>query len=387
MSMLTTAWQGVVGYYGRNLLTVLGLSLGLLTLVTVTSASGAVQSVIEQNALLTNGPKYTYTVAFDATTSPADAIRAKELVDRNLGGGTQTSVIWPNSPYSLVASSGQAIPDLNLVDGDLLDVKPFPILSGDWLLSTDLLAPVVTVNSAAASLIDIYSFGRWFIIAPTGQTVTAVVAGVVDDGQTQPAAYMLLEEIDRPGFGADGNTGITLLVSGRDVDAATIRTLFGDYQELNAGFSAGTITRTDRIDELQTERSSTERVFLVVIALALLGAVVAILNVGLAAVRERALELSLRRALGATRARILIVMLLETQIVAIVAWLMAIGASFALYPTVAGLFGVPPGIDLPPYPTEVAVLGLLAGSLASFVGGVVPAVRAASTNLSTVMRA
>lgn len=385
--MLRSAWQGVRGYYGRNLLTVLGLSLGLLTLVTVTSASGAVQSVIEQNALLTNGPKYTYTVIFDPGTSPIEAKGAKELAQSSLSDTARTSLGWPNSPYSLVSSSGQAIPDLNLVDGDLLDVLPFPTLSGNWLSSADLAAPRVAINSAAAAAVDVSAPGRWFVISPSGQDVTAIVAGIVNDGLTQPSAYMLLDEIDRPGFGASGDTGLRLLVTSEYLEVSALRTLFAAYEQLNVAFDVNSITRTDRIDELQTERSSTERVFVVVISLSLLGAVVAILNVGLAAVRERALELSLRRALGATRVRILGVILLESQIVAFVAWLVAIVASVAVYPTVAGLFGVPPGIELPPYPSDVALLGLLAGSLASLVGGIVPAVRAASTNLATVMRA
>lgn len=290
------------------------------------------------------------------------------------------------SGMALSPPAGAVISDVVITDESLIAIRPFPILAGTWLSSDPQVATRIVLNSTAAANVDIVP-GQWLLHGPNHSQRSSVISGVVQDGEDRPIAYLSFADAEQWGWDSSTSETFAIMVTGSAASTSALRALDASYNSLDYKTGVQSIARTDTMVRTADEVETTRNVFGVVITLSLLGTVIGISNVGFASVKERAHELSLRRALGSTRTKAFAVILLESQIVAVGSWLLAMGISVACYPQVAVAFGVPAGVDLPAYPLSAAGFGLLLGSGSALLGALAPALRAARSNLSTVMRA
>jgi putative ABC transport system permease protein len=178
----------------------------------------------------------------------------------------------------------------------------------------------------------------------------------------------------------------TLEVSAPDLTSDTLSTRLKLLDDFSANHTSWTVNRRDTVQQLQNEVAATRSSFLTVGVLGILATAFAVANVGLSALRERSSELSLRRALGARRWHIPFIMVLESQIIALLAGALSIPLSFAIYPTIANQFGAPFGVSSPPYPWVSAWAGLALGMVTALLGSIAPALRALKIPISTMMR-
>ncbi|NJQ13472.1 ABC transporter permease [Streptomyces bohaiensis] len=147
----------------------------------------------------------------------------------------------------------------------------------------------------------------------------------------------------------------------------------------------GAIVRVDTVDDLASTLSMLRGIFFGVGAITLTVGVIGVLNIGLASLRERAEELALRRALGARRLDVAILVLAESVLSGLLGAATAIaGATGLFYALVPALWGSAGNVG---FPLSAGVAGLAAGVLAGLAGGAVPALRAARLPIATVMRA
>jgi len=219
----------------------------------------------------------------------------------------------------------------------------------------------------------------------SGQTVTVTAIGVVDDGDPSPTAYLDLTGDGPWRRAAIAGGALTIEVHAPGVDDATLRTQLQQTQAI-AGLrgQTGDVRRTDTLHQLSNELGTTSRVFVAVAVVALTIAAVGMLNIGLSTLAERSEELSLRRAFGAHRRDVFTLMLLESQMVAIVAGLLAIAIAYAAMPLTLSAFGATG--TTAHFPLVAALLGFGAGILAALAGSLVPAVTAVRTPIAGIMR-
>ena len=114
-----------------------------------------------------------------------------------------------------------------------------------------------------------------------------------------------------------------------------------------------------------------------------------ILGVGLAGVRERAREFGLRRALGASKPRIFLGVIVQTLMEVLIAAAIAIPiAAVALRRFARDLvletLPLPPSTSLP---VEAALLGLFGALLVGLIAGLIPAFNAARASVVQALRA
>jgi putative ABC transport system permease protein len=133
--------------------------------------------------------------------------------------------------------------------------------------------------------------------------------------------------------------------------------------------------------------SSQRLAFLVVAVIALLISALGILNIGLASVSERARELVVRRAVGATRSDIVAQVLVAAIVVGLVA------ASLAILLAFVGVeLWIPTRIDAataiepPTLPWEAFVWGVISASATSFLGALLPAIVASRLDVALALR-
>ena len=147
------------------------------------------------------------------------------------------------------------------------------------------------------------------------------------------------------------------------------------------------LNRADHVDELLGQLRAQQTAFLAVGVLALIISALGILNIGLASVGERARELVIRRAIGATRAGLMGQMLVASVVIGLVAAALACGLA------VLGVeWWVPRRVDPmtairpPTLPWTAATWGLVAATTTTLLGSLIPAVVAARLDVASALR-
>ncbi|WP_188754285.1 ABC transporter permease [Microbacterium album] len=377
---MRVAFQGLRGAPVRSTLVILTLTLGMLGFVAVISATAVMRQAVTQKAILTGGDEVTAQVAASGVRSidvlqrtmsqlhdRADAHKvAATLEDADVG-------IWAgNARLDNVA--------LTFATPSLREIRPFPLIAGQWISGQDSLAPRLVLNEAAYARLGT----GVAVSAGTRETrLDAVVIGIIRDGDDQPHAYLNLTDFLRfkPTFGA-----VMIVLNGPTLVPEDIAGVARMLAELGAPFTPGDAIRTDQVDGLASEVATTAQVLLVLGTLALATTIVGILNIGLATARARSREFALRRTMGASRANIASIVMLESQILALIAAAVATAASVVLFPLVVGSFGDQLGIEAPLYEPWYPLVSLIVATVTAGLSTLVPAFLSYGRDLSEVMR-
>lgn len=146
-------------------------------------------------------------------------------------------------------------------------------------------------------------------------------------------------------------------------------------------------TRQDTVDSTKEAAAVVEGAFLVAGFVALLVAAVGVLNVGLATVGERSEELVIRRALGATRTEIFLLVLGSSLLVgfgvAVISAVLVIAAATLVVPLVIGQGVLVESLEIP---VQALWYGLLASLATAFFGSVAPALKATKLDVAQALR-
>jgi ABC-type antimicrobial peptide transport system permease subunit len=415
---LIIGWQGIRARKTRTLLSMVSLFLGVLAVVVVQAGASIADHALLADLELSAGVDGTVVYEMGSSPQAADIV-AKTMRNRpgavgmlvvsavvgepgvrpvneggapigeNWGGG-QTCFADGHCEDTASGPVGQAVEvRLTALTGDLLPIRPLQHQSGRWLDFTTVpaLAPRLVLNKAAAKGFEQYRVPAEMRISGAPVDVTPQFVGVVDDGDSQPHAYVRLDELTNwlpvAKLGSpESNAELrVLLAPGTSVEQVLAARLKGAGVET---FRSTVESRKERQKELTLLRL----VFFSMAGLVLLIGVAGILNVGLATVGERVEEFALRRAVGTPRSLLAGIVLAETLLTGLFTAAAAIGASAAALEVVSRLAGdSQPLLRNVHFPWQAGVAGIIAGLLAGILGGVVPAVRAARIPIATVMRA
>jgi hypothetical protein len=419
-SSLIIGLQGIRARKLRTLLSMVSLFLGVLAVVVVQAGASIADRALLADLELTAGIDGTKTM--DMPTQPGagpivvDTVRGRSdavamLVvsgiigepgvkpvnegaspfDENWGGSSQVcfSDGHCESPTE-GAPPGQAVEvRLTALTGDVRSFRPYRQQAGNWLDFTTMpsLAPKLVLNKEAAKGFERYKVPAEMRVGGATANLTPQFVGVVDDGDSQPRAYVRLDELANwlPTTSlADPNSGgeLRVLLAG---SSPVEQVLNSRLRGIGVETYVSTVnSRKDQKDELRLLRL----VFLSMAGLVLLIGVAGILNVGLATVGERVEEFALRRAVGTPRALLAGIVLAETLLTGLLTAAAAIGVSIAGLKVVTTLFGdSQPLLHGVEFPWDAGVAGVIAGLVAGILGGFIPAIRAAGIPIATVMRA
>jgi putative ABC transport system permease protein len=115
--------------------------------------------------------------------------------------------------------------------------------------------------------------------------------------------------------------------------------------------------------------------------MALLAAVVVVTNTTLVSVAQRTRDIGVRRALGATRAAVVLETLAESAIIALAGGALGLAGAWALVTIAAGVSGVPLAVS-----AATAFASLASAAASGIVAGWYPARRAASIDIIAAIR-
>jgi putative ABC transport system permease protein len=376
---LIVALQGLRGAPVKSILVVLALTLGMVGFVAVLTADQVMRDAVTQRAVLLGGNASTYQATIAVPPGDGEAGRAADQLERRLAATGAASIedldvgVW---------SDGAVMNDVAVVftEPELRDILPFPLVEGSWLIDAVVLAPRVALNEAAR---DALGGAKLYEIGTQDQRVTFSRMGVVRDGRSTPQVYIHLDEYSRWNVSP---SAVSIRLHSPTLSEDEVRMAARQLGAVGASFTLRDIARTDQVDLLADEIGTTTRVLFVLGLLSLASTVVGIANVGLATARSRAREFTLRRAMGASRSQLALIVIVESQILAGAAAVIAVAGSYALFPAVVGAFDAQLGVTPPPYQWHYALICLIVASATAIVSSIVPALLSYGRDLSGVMR-
>lgn len=400
------AWQGVRRRPLRNVLTAVSLLVGVLSVVLIQGAGARLNDAIVRDAVLGNGQKSTLLVPVtergrgdlgdlrDNVTDWRDTL-ARVTAD---GAGVAATFIQDGDARvhdgegrdgSSSADGGEIVPGLDLlaVDPALREIRPFPVVHGQWFqLPTH--GPQLVINKAAWRQGAWEDADVWLSRDGSYDRHRARLVGVVDDGGGEPQGYVSL---DGGGLWSKAayreDTAVSVLLHSATLDANTLRARVDNYAQRSGRHAElGDVRRLDSIDDHAAPLDASRRIFLAVASLSLFVGCLGILNVGLATLRERSEELSLRRSFGATRGHVIQIMIMESQIVALGAATVAIALAYFATPFLLQQVGTQSELISTGLPVSAMLAGLLTSCGVALLGALAPALRASRVPIATIMR-
>jgi len=393
LESLRTASTGLATNKMRAALTMLGIIIGVASVVALMSIGEGVQAMITgeiqglgSNLLFvmadppdeSNAPVYITTADAEALGDPFNA-PALVAVSSVVQG--QLRVSRGNESTSLM---------VNGTDGQYDDVRSLDLAMGGFLTTGDLEDQTKVAVLGWGAYSDLFDDGDY----PVGQTVTIdgirfEVVGVLEEqggfGTEDDAVFVPMTTAQTRFFPQRTLSGehpvAAIYASAADegqVDAAVgqVRSVLRERHELAADDADGfAVTSQQAVLDIASQITGVLTLFLGAIAgISLLVGGIGIMNIMLVSVTERTREVGIRKAVGATKRDVLLQFLLEAMVLSFLGGLLGIGLGVTGATLISNLM---PGLS-----TKVtADVMVLAAGVASAVGlifGVYPAMRAAN---------
>lgn len=401
MRLIREALRDLRANKGRSLLAAISLFISLLSLVAVATVGTVVKDLFIADYEQIYGRLSLQEATMDY--GPLTHDRLAQLVSTfgaQIGG---TGGIWVLSQDSAANIAGVledgrsgSVTEVSttLIAGDLDGLRRVPLLDGSWIdLSGAPYPGGLMVNQAAARMFG--GVGTTLSVTHTGQSdaprlpaYEQRVHGVISDGIPQPKIYqsLLAAAAYQPGV-MEGITP-TLSVHYPQGEVAAIQQKIHEVGDLlGTDRESRVVSSPGSIEAMMGSLQQMQLAFGAVSAIMLIVAIIGLLNIGLATLRERVRELSLRRALGSTRLRVFMLVMLSTLILSIaVAGVTIAIAWWGMSWYVPQLIDPASALEAPGFPIEAALYGAGAALLAGLVGGLIPAVAAARVDMMQVLR-
>ncbi len=176
-----------------------------------------------------------------------------------------------------------------------------------------------------------------------------------------------------------------VLLRATDTDSMT------DAGKKAADILSGTVTAQDityrsedlleQAKKLQDLSSSTNKQLIWIASISLLVGGIGVMNIMLVSVTERTREIGLKKAIGAKKARILRQFLTEAAVLTSIGGLIGVGAGIIMARVVSGMSGAPMAIDV-----TASAIAVAFSMVIGIVFGFIPAVKASNLNPIEALR-
>ena len=395
VAALVEAWGEVRVHRARVVLSLVGVVLAVFAM-TVVTAGGSIARQVVVEASERGGGRST-TLAVYVGGSESGGVPDAEEVEAAYDGLVQRfGITWSSTvQHGGLALTGPggvatgAYADAVVVEPDYGPIHRIAPVRGRYLVAGDerRLAPAVVVNETYLEQAGLAGAVPPFpLTLPGDPDVTAVVVGVLDSNPYNPELHALRAALPAlpPTVSSTGGTP-TLEVwvppDAADTVAAAVPSVLaarGLVGEASAVSDPG-------LPGLLTAAQWGIRV-LSLFALAL-GAT-GVLNVGIVTVRQRVREIGIRRALGASSARVFAAIVLESVCATALAGLVGVALAVALVVNLPldALLGEAGISDVPPFPVSAAVEAFLAATAVGALVGLVPATIAVRSKVIDAIR-
>jgi putative ABC transport system permease protein len=386
------AWAAIRAARWRSFLTMLGIIIGVVSVVTIVSlGEGVKQQVAKQikstgENIVTVIPGNIEANTSSVTSGGIGARGTQTLSDRDYAIVDQTEGIAQAVPFSTVSGVPQvediSYPQASVfgTNQDMADVLQLKVEFGVFFSDAEQNRQVAVIGKRVAERLFQEN-------VPTGRTLTVrgedfIVRGILEETKTSSfsAAPNYNEAILIPyPVAARLNNGVAPIyqivakpdtgVTPEQAKAAISERLYfahGNQEDVTV------LTQDDLLSSNNEVLSLLTQLITAVAAVSLLVGGIGIMNIMLVAVSERTSEIGIRKAVGATNSQILGQFLVEAVVLSFAGGILGIIAAIAVNMLIRILTSLQPALSLPVIGLSVAV-----SVLVGVVFGIAPAVKAA----------
>ncbi|KQX06636.1 MULTISPECIES: ABC transporter permease [unclassified Leifsonia] len=392
------AWQELRIHRTRVLLSLIGVAVAVCAITTVVGLGGIAEQANRENSDRNGGRAAT--LSLSASTPDGSAVDPAVMQSawsdslERYGISYASRVTWGSATVQFVDG---AVPVQTIaMDPPYATMHRVQLDQGTWWDDTDAdrYAPSIIVNEAFWQRLGSPPLSSNPTVPLLAEnSVTAVVTGVYRSGtwDTEPAMYMLQDAYDRfiptdPTMPSPPQ--YELWVPTENSDA--LRTaLESDFTSVLGDGAQVFVNRQDwgaqqDGDPFLSLKLMVGGVALLVLLLGALG----LINIALVTVRYRIREIGIRRSFGATSGRVFFSVMMESIVGTVVAGIVGVGIAVVIVtsPWLVELIGQGMVSDVPPFPIEAAVIGLLAATVVGALAGLLPAVVAVRVKVIDAIR-
>ncbi|MFD1713019.1 ABC transporter permease [Amnibacterium flavum] len=394
---IVEAWSEVRVHRGRVLLSLIGVGVAVTALTVVVAAGGIAEQSFRESSERQGGRAATLTLqAYTQDGSPFDTARFGDAV-REASERYDISYLSEHgyADQSVRFVDGTTTVAVQTVDRPFAEMHRLDLMAGSWFSAADetRLAPALVVNQRFWERLGSPDLRTHPTVVLRGEVDTvAVVVGVTPSPtyDTSPSMYMLAGQaralispeaaanFGPPQYEAWVPEGIAEDLRFRLVEDVSAQ--MGDSVQVDAY----------RADYAEQQAESLAQVQLLVGGIALLvlllGAL-GLVNIALVTVRARIREIGIRRTFGATASRVFFAVMMESVVATVVAGIVGVMLAVLLVKNPITEEFIGQGVsDVPPFPVDAALIGLLAATVVGALAGLLPALVAVRVKVIDAIR-
>jgi len=410
---ISLSFQGIWNHKTRSVLTMLGIIIGIASIITIVSTIKGTNDQIKQNLIGSGTNAVTISLGttdgsyFDAEYSqmPEDV---KPVTDEALAELTEMKGIDAATAYVSRSWSERTYYKnqpfegrMFGIDGRYMHVNGYRINYGRGFVDDDF------ANSRKVVIVDSKVMNDLFAGAnPVGETIEIkgepfIVVGVAEKAS---ANSVVINSVQDYYMYADTTTGsvfmpintwpvvyrfdeirtVAMRASSTD-DMTRAGNSAADY--LTKNFIKGTtyLYKADNIleqaSELQALANSTSQQLIWIAGISLLVGGIGVMNIMLVSVTERTREIGLKKALGAKRKRVLAQFLTEAATLTSLGGILGVVVGIVLARVISGASGTPTAISIP-----ACIVAVGFSMIIGIIFGLIPAVKASKLNPIDALR-
>ena len=409
------SFQGIWAHKLRSVLTMLGIIIGIGSIIAIVSTIKGTNEQIKQNLVgagnnavriqLYQGD-WTYDLSYQAPPDGVPVIGEDTLEQvKALAEVEEASLYRTRNEYGAVFNGNLVLDGGNIlgIDSHYLDVYGYQITRGRGFTEKDFsgIRKVALLDkTASANLFQ----GE----DPIGKTVEIkgepfVVVGLVARKSGFEPVINSLEDYER--YASDYSSGMVcvpdsvwpILYQFDEPQNLVVRAVTTDdmtaageksAEILNSSLSVADETiqykgedLLEQAARLQDLSAATNRQLIWIASISLLVGGIGVMNIMLVSVTERTREIGLKRALGARKARILGQFLTEAAVLTGIGGLLGIGGGIGLAYAISSLSQAPVAISVP-----AIIVAVVFSTLIGIIFGIIPSVKAANLNPIDALR-
>ncbi|GMA27073.1 macrolide ABC transporter permease [Arenivirga flava] len=404
VATLLEGWTELKVQRTRVLMSLIGIALAVCALTLAVAAGSFAEQALREREEAGSGRPATLTVSVWSETEATDPGLLRERLDPLLeryGIDYATQRGWGGTSLAVASDAGLLNLDAGIVDPPYGAMFRVPMAQGRWLIASDerMLAPAVVVDEIAWENLGSPPLEGMPTITIEGERpTTALIVGVAaSEDSSRPwspgSIHLLSDDYLQlvPDASDPMSNGMETVLWVPEGEAESLRTAL--QADLQAQYPLNQTIEVQRSDPAAWGGGSAMGLLWVrlgvggVAGLVLLLAAMGLVNITMVTVKYRVREIGIRRAFGATARRVFVGVLMESVVATAFAGVIGIAVAILAVqnPWVRGLIG-DGVVELPGFPFEAALVGLLVATGIGAVAGILPALVAVRVRVIDAIR-
>lgn len=408
------AFQGIWSHKLRSLLTMLGIIIGIASIITIVSTIKGTNEQIKENLIgagnnvvtvQLNQGGYPYDMSWNGIPYNVRTITEETREELEKISGVEKVSLYTSRSYAEMVfyKNAQFSGEVYGIDENFLSVCGYRVKSGRGFTEKDYTGfrKVLLVDTTAVSTLfggedpigeSIELQGDVFTVVGVvtlSEDFTPTINSINDywlyadtssgtlfmPGTTWPTAY----QFDEP-------QNVAIKVSGTDAmttagqEAADLLTE-RQIMETESDLDYRSQDMLEQAQQLQSMSESTNTQLIWIASISLLVGGIGVMNIMLVSVTERTAEIGLKKALGAKKRRIRLQFLTEAAVLTSLGGIIGVISGIGLAQLISGMMQIPVAIDV-----SATVISVVFSMLIGVVFGLLPAVKAANLNPIDALR-